>query len=244
MPQDSAKTPDLPAKTRQVLTPKQLRFVDCYVKSLNQTQAALEAGYSPASARQAGTANMSVPAIRELVDAKLQALKDQNALSPKRVLEELRRLAFMDYGQLYDPETGIPIPIHKLPIEARAAISGVESVQYNSDPGDGKRDNATKTRIRTWSKDKALELLAKHFGLVDDRVEHSGTLVIRHELAPPTDSPTASTSPQIAQPQPLSLNPPEPLESAPVRVSGSRMRVGDVVDVDPLPAPEADPPNG
>ena len=49
------------------LTPKQARFVAEYLVDLNATQAAVRAGYSAKTARQAGSENLTKPAVSEAV---------------------------------------------------------------------------------------------------------------------------------------------------------------------------------
>ena len=53
------------------LTDKQQRFVEEYLIDLNATQAAIRAGYSPLSARQVGTENLSKPSIRACIDQEM-----------------------------------------------------------------------------------------------------------------------------------------------------------------------------
>lgn len=97
------------------------------------------------------------------------------ALSAQRVLEELRRLAFADLGALYD-EQGNLKPLHQLTPEQRAPLAGLETVIKNAAAGDGHTDTVLK--VKTWDKVRALEQLAKHFGLLTEKVEHSGGLEI------------------------------------------------------------------
>lgn len=97
------------------------------------------------------------------------------ALSAQRVLEELRRLAFADIGVLYDKDGNVR-PIHEMTREERAPIAGLETIIKNAAAGDGHTDTVLK--VKTWDKVRALEQLAKHFGLLTERVEHSGGLEI------------------------------------------------------------------
>jgi terminase small subunit-like protein len=89
-------------------------------------------------------------------------------LSAARTLEEARRNAFSDIGALFD-EQGRLKPLHTLPAEVRSTIASVEVIVKNAAGGDGHTDVVHKVRL--WSKDKALELLAKHFSLLVNRVK-------------------------------------------------------------------------
>lgn len=69
------------------LTDKQTAFVREYPKDYNATQAAIRAGYSPNSARQAGAENLSKPVIRDAL-AELQAEARTEAVLTARELQE------------------------------------------------------------------------------------------------------------------------------------------------------------
>ena len=93
-------TPTRP--TPRKLTPRQARFVGEYLRDLNATQAAIRAGYTAAWANK--------NAIRLTVDNGIAAAvatgtarQLENAeLSASRVIEELRRLAFVDAPGVFD----------------------------------------------------------------------------------------------------------------------------------------------
>ena len=99
-----------------------------------------------------------------------------DAIDPDRVLREIARMAYQDIGDIYD-DAGNLLPIKQWPEDARRAVSSLEVVKQNLTAGDGKIDVVMKPR--PWDKPKALEMLAKHNGLLKDQVEHSGTLEVR-----------------------------------------------------------------
>jgi phage terminase small subunit len=161
------------------LNAKQTRFVEEYLKHQNGTKAAIDAGYSQRSAGIIAVRLKEHPLIRVRLQTELEAISNANKLSPGRILEEWRRIALADVRGLYD-EQGNLKPIHSLTAEQAAAIQSIDVVKRNVTSGDGSVD--TVARIRLVDRAKALEALSKHLGLLEDRVEHSGTLVIRHEL--------------------------------------------------------------
>ena len=55
------------------LTPKQTKFIDEYMKDLNATQAAIRAGYSPKTARQIASQNLSKLHIRAEIAKRMAA---------------------------------------------------------------------------------------------------------------------------------------------------------------------------
>lgn len=165
------------------LTPKQARFVAEYLIDLNGTAAAIRCGYKAANARQQAAALLTLPAIADAVAAgKVKQLATAE-LTAARVLEEMRRMAFFDVAAFFDADGNL-LPLHQIPVEARAAIAGLEVARANLNPADGKRDEWLH-KIKLAPKQHALEMLGKHFGLLVDRVEHSGGLHFTHEMPEP-----------------------------------------------------------
>ena len=89
-------------------------------------------------------------------------------IDPDRALREAARLAYSDIGALLDDHGNLR-PIRAWPREIRAAVGQVEVVRRNVDSGDGHTDDVLKVRL--WDKPRALELLAKHLGLLKERLE-------------------------------------------------------------------------
>ena len=96
-------------------------------------------------------------------------------LTATRTLEEIRRLAFSDCRGLFT-EAGNLRGIHELTPEQSAAIASVEVIIKNAKAGDNQTDTIYK--VRQWDKPKALEMLAKHFALLTERVDVGGGLTI------------------------------------------------------------------
>ena len=158
------------------LTDKQQRFVAEYLVDLNAKQAAIRCGYSPRTAESQGSRLLSNAKVAASV-AEGQAKRLKSAdLTATRVLEELRRLAFSDVRGLFD-ERGNLRPLHELNDEQAAAIASLEVVIKNAKAGDGETDTIHK--IKVWDKTRSLEMLAKHFALLTERVNHDGELLIK-----------------------------------------------------------------
>lgn len=155
------------------LSPKHARFVAEYLIDLNAAAAARRAGYAPL--------NSDVEGARLLVSAGVaQAIAEGKArqmatadLSAARVLEELRRVAFSNVRDYFDGATGDAKHPHQLTAEQGAALAGFEVLIKNIAAGDGVTDTIHKFKL--WDKVKALELLAKHFELLVDRVKVDDT---------------------------------------------------------------------
>ena len=102
----------------------------------------------------------------------------QEMVDPDRVLAETARIAMSDPTALFD-EQGNVKPMKEWTEEARAAVAGIETVQKNIADGDGHTDHIHKVKV--WDKPKALEMLAKHLGLLVEKVDHGGAVTFRWE---------------------------------------------------------------
>jgi phage terminase small subunit len=171
-------------------SPRHREFVKHYAKTLNGTQSAIAAGYPAKKASQTAWTLLKKPHIRAAVDAlAARAFGGDDTLKPDRVLEELRRVAFADARTLYG-EDGKLKPVSEWTAEQGAAVQQMEVVSGNLDKGDGKRDRVSK--VRTWDKVRALELLAKHFVLLTEKQEVTGGITV--SWLPPEASAPSPTS--------------------------------------------------
>lgn len=153
------------------MTPKQARFVSEYLVDGNGKQAAIRAGYSARTAESKASDLLKLVNVREAVAKKTQAQLARIDLTAERVKRRLADIAFADLRAFYD-DAGNLKPLHALTTEQAAAIAQFEVIKKNAAAGDGVVDTVHKIRVADQL--KALELLAKHFGLLVERVEHSG----------------------------------------------------------------------
>jgi hypothetical protein len=79
-----------------------------------------------------------------------------------RVLREYAAVAFFDPADILD-ENDEMLPTHRLPVAVRRALEVSEVFDSNG------RKIGTQRKTRLAAKFRALELLAKHLGLLDDR---------------------------------------------------------------------------
>lgn len=71
------------------LTPKQKRFCDEYLISLNATQAAIKAGYSRKTAGSIGDENLKKPEIKKYIETRLKEKEKELIADQNEVLEYL-----------------------------------------------------------------------------------------------------------------------------------------------------------
>lgn len=129
-------------------------------------------GKRPNSGRKAGGTNKGTLAKRE---GEARALADLGATA-ERTKREMATLAYASLGDFCHAD-GTWKGLHELTPEQAACVQSVEVIRKNVEAGDGKTDTIYKLKL--WDKPKALEMLAKHFGLLVEKVEHSGGVDIR-----------------------------------------------------------------
>lgn len=155
-------------KIQKKLTPKQQCFCNEYLVDLNATQAAIRAGYSKRTANRIGPENLSKPVIAAAIAEARSKLAEKTEITQKRVIEEYAKPAFLDPRKFYDDDGNL-IPVHKLPAEVAAALTGMDvSTVVNKDNG----TVTTVTKFKFADKKAALDSLAKHLGMFVDRVKH------------------------------------------------------------------------
>lgn len=121
-------------------------------------------------------------AAREAAEAEAALeLRETLKLSAQRVLEELALHGFSNVQDLFD-ESGNLKPIHTLTRAQAASIASFEVVKKNVTAGDGLTDTVAKVKVI--DKTKVLEMLAKHFALLTEKVEHSGGIDITWQNEP------------------------------------------------------------
>jgi len=148
------------------LTAKQAKFIDEFMVDLNATQAAIRAGYSPKTAKEIASENLSKPNIAAAIQAKQAELRKKLDISQERVLQEIARCAFLDPADLYDA-AGSLLPLSEMSEDTRRAIAGLESADLLDGQGDERTRVGMLKKIKLTDKLAALEKLCKHLGLFE-----------------------------------------------------------------------------
>lgn len=163
------------------LTPKQEMFVREYLVDLNATQAAIRAGSKAKRAEQAGHELLTNPDVSAAIATAIGKRASKIEVSADRVLAEIARMAFYDPADLMvdgeakedDPEQMVVdgrlihglrgvADIKRLPEDIRRAIVGW---------GWDRNGNFT---VKLADKSKALDQLARHLSLYNDKLEVTG----------------------------------------------------------------------
>lgn len=152
------------------LTDKQELFCVLYVKYKNATRAAIEAGYSAATAYTIGYENLNKPHIIDRINELTARSLERTYFDADKITRELARLAFSNAKDYYD-EYGEMIPIHQLSDDAAAAIQSVKITKLTE--GGGYRADP-----KLADKKAALESLGKTIGLYEkDNQQKSQTII-------------------------------------------------------------------
>jgi len=154
------------------MTGKQQCFVEEYLIDLNATTAAIRAGYSVKSAYSIGAENLRKPQIRARVDYAMAERSKRTGINQDRVVRELARVAFVNLNDLVDTETGAVKP--DATQDDLAAIAGIRIKTSSGDGGE-----SVEHEVRLCDKLKALELLGRHLGMFNDKLNITGTEVIQ-----------------------------------------------------------------
>lgn len=153
------------------LTPKQQAFVNEYLIDLNATQAAIRAGYSPNTAQQMGSENLSKPVIRNAIDKAIADRSRRTGINQERVIREIAKLAFLNPADVIDmAEAAVK---REAEPDDTACIAAVKVKIIPTETGD-----ITEREVKTYDKLKALELLGKHLGIFTDKLKMEGNVPV------------------------------------------------------------------
>jgi phage terminase small subunit len=91
-------------------------------------------------------------------------------LRAEAVLLELKRVAMVDLGELYE-QLGHLLPVKDMPPDARRALAGIKVFDEFEGSGADRTKVGEVREVKLLDNLRALELLGKHLGLFADRLE-------------------------------------------------------------------------
>lgn len=150
------------------LSAKQAAFVREYLKDRNATQAAIRAGYSPKGADVQGARLLGNVRVKLAIDAAEEKLNKQSKDIRERIIDELQLLAFSRLSDFMDGDQLKPLA--DIDPDKIAAMGSIE-VNETSGGKPGSEWVSVKKKFKLWSKEKALELLMRHLGMLDDKLK-------------------------------------------------------------------------
>lgn len=145
------------------LTDKQKKFVEEYLIDLNATQSAIRAGYSPKTANEQGARLLANVSIQEAISKAMAERSRRTGINQDRIVQELARIAFVKITDVVDLDGEI---------NTNASDDDLACIEsYKVEDSDSVNGSSSKREVKLASKIKALELLGKHVGMWNDKIQ-------------------------------------------------------------------------
>lgn len=141
------------------MTPKQEQFCREYLIDLNATQAAIRAGYSAKTANREGSRLLTKPEIQTKVAELMAERTHRTERDADEVLRRLWLIVEADLRKVFHPD-GTMLSPAELPEDLAAALASIKIGET--------------FEVKANDRLKALELLARHYGMFVERVEYTG----------------------------------------------------------------------
>ncbi len=101
-----------------------------------------------------------------------EALNDRGEWSLEKILDELRKLALVRIGDIFNPDHTLKPP-DQWPAGIASAIAGIDVQELFAGKGDNREMIGYVKKVKFYDKGRALELLGKNLRAFTDKVEHS-----------------------------------------------------------------------
>ncbi|HBZ1829384.1 TPA: terminase small subunit [Salmonella enterica subsp. enterica serovar Minnesota] len=180
------KAPKRKSTQYKPLTAMQEAYSQEYTKCPeNQTQAAINAGFSPNTAAVKASVMMRDERIQKRIAELMEERNKRLRVSADYVLLRLVEIDQMDVIDILDDEGGLK-PISQWPKVWRTSISAVDINRIRMAMKDDEEDiESTLQKIKWPDKVKNLELIGKHVDVnaFKERLEVSGTVTIADRMA-------------------------------------------------------------
>jgi phage terminase small subunit len=158
------------------LTPKQKKFANEYLIDLNATQAAIRAGYSSKTARSIGQRLLTYVDVQNYMEQRMKSRNKRVEISQDMVINELAKIAFAnttDYVQVQTKGRSKKVIVKDTSALNDDQLAAISSI----------KDGANGIELKLHDKQKALELLARHLGLFNDKVQVVAQVDIDNKIA-------------------------------------------------------------
>ncbi|WP_105989222.1 terminase small subunit [Staphylococcus agnetis] len=142
------------------LTPRQVRFVNEYIKTLNITQSAIKAGYAPNSAHVTGSRLLRNEKVDEYIKSQQEKVMDNSILTAKELLYLLTNAAVGD-------ETETKEVVIKRSSFEKNPDTGRMNLVYNE------HVELVEVPIKPSDRLKARDMLGKYHSLFTDKLDVS-----------------------------------------------------------------------
>ena len=155
------------------MTDAQKRFCDEYLIDLNATRA-YKVAYSRCKKDETANVNGSKllrnAKVQEYISEKMKEREKRTEITQDMVIKELAKIAFLDIRKLYT-ENGQLKNIADMDSETAGAISSLETLEEYEGYGDDREKIGDTQKVKLLDKTKALELLGRHLGIFNDKID-------------------------------------------------------------------------
>lgn len=148
---------------KRQLSEQRQRFVDEYLIDLNGTQAAIRAGYSVKTAQEQASRLLSNVMVQQAIAKRMAERSKRTGVNQDRVVLELAKIAFVKMTDIVDDHGRIK------GTATDDDLACIESIKYKE--SDNEFGGSVEREVKIGSKLKALELLGKHLGMWNDKVD-------------------------------------------------------------------------
>ncbi|MEP3276971.1 MAG: terminase small subunit [Stappiaceae bacterium] len=132
----------------------------------NAAKAAISAGYSAKSAKQQACRLMADADIKAEIASRMNVIAEKLEISAERVLQAIAQVAFGDIRGMFDSAGNLLKP-HQWDPDTAAVVAGIDIVTESR--GEGQVQHIAK--IKRADRLRALDQLARHFGLYNDKLD-------------------------------------------------------------------------
>ena len=145
------------------LTAKQQLFINEYLIDLNATQAAIRAGYSVKTADVQGSRMLANVKVQQAISEAMAERSKRTGINQDRVVLALAKIAFVKMPDLVDSHGRIKDSA------TDDDLACIESIKYKS--SESETGSSVEREVKIAPKLKALELLGKHLGMWNDKLD-------------------------------------------------------------------------
>lgn len=155
------------------MTDAQKRFCDEYLIDLNATRA-YKVAYPNCKKDDTARANSSrlltIANIQEYISEKQKEIERRTEVTQDMVIKELAKIAFLDIRKLYT-ENGQLKNVADIDDNTAGAISSLETLEEYEGYGEDREKVGDTQKVKLLDKTKALELLGRHLGIFNDKID-------------------------------------------------------------------------
>lgn len=155
------------------MTNAQKRFCDEYLIDLNATRA-YKVAYpncrKDETASAAGSRMLGNVKVQEYISEKQKEIERRTEVTQDMVIKELAKIAFLDIRKLYT-ENGQLKNVADIDDDTAGAISSLETLEEYDGYGDEREKIGDTQKVKLLDKTKALELLGRHLGIFNDKLD-------------------------------------------------------------------------